>query len=70
MFNQLLSADNVFRHDIMCGGGTLSLFKPLQCRDRLYASESDVYRRRRQILTSKVDPRIVRINIFIMTVDP
>ena len=31
-----------------------------QCRHRLYTSESDVYRR--QILTSKVDPRAVRVN--------
>ena len=31
-------------------------------------SESDVSRR--QILTSKVDPRTVRVKIFIMTVDP
>ena len=31
----------------------------LQCGDRLRSSESDVYRR--QILTTKVDPRAVRV---------
>ena len=36
--------------------------KPLQCGDRLYTSESDVCRR--QILTCKVDPRTVRVNII------
>ena len=44
--------------------------KPFQCGDRLYSSESDVYKR--QILTSKVDPRSESINkiIFRMTVVP
>ena len=36
--------------------------------DRLQTSESDV--RRRQILTPKVDPRTVRVKIFLMAVDP
>ena len=31
-------------------------------------SESDVFRR--QILTTQVDTRAVRVNIFLMTVDP
>ena len=43
-----------------------------------WSSESDVCRRlksisdvcRRQMLTSKVDPCAVRVNIFIVTVDP
>ena len=30
--------------------------------------ESDVYRR--QILTTKVDPRTIRVKIFLMAVDP
>ena len=44
--------------------------QPLQRGDRLksWTSESDVYRR--QILTSEIDPRAVRIKIFIMAVDP
>ena len=33
------------------------------CRDRLYTSESDVYKS--QILTSKVNPRAVRVNVEI-----
>ena len=41
---------------------------PLQRWDRLQSSESDICRR--QILTSKVDPRIVGVRIFIMVVDP
>ena len=36
-------------------------------RGRLYTSESDVCRR--QILTSKVDPRNVKFKIFIIAVD-
>ena len=36
----------------------LEIFVLLQCADRLWASESDVYRR--QILTTKVDPRTVK----------
>ena len=35
---------------------------------RLYSSESDVCIR--QILTTKVDPRTVRVIIFIIVVDP
>ena len=38
----------------------------LQCGDRLYASESDVYRR--QIMTIEVDPRAIRVNH--LTADP
>ena len=38
----------------------LEIFLLLQCGDRLYSSESDVYRR--QILTTKVYPRAVRAN--------
>ena len=34
----------------------------LQCGDRLESSESDVYRR--QILTTKVDPRTVRVKRY------
>ena len=34
-------------------------FLPLQCSDRLQSSESHVYRR--QLLTTKVDPRTVRV---------
>ena len=45
--------------------GTLNL---VQCEDRLETSESDAYRRQNQ--TSKVDPRAVRGNIFILVVDP
>ena len=37
----------------------LEIFVLLQCGDRLWSSESDVYRR--QILTTKVDPRTVRV---------
>ena len=37
----------------------LEIFLLLQCGDRLQSSESDVYRR--QILTTKVDPRTVRV---------
>ena len=37
----------------------LQIFLPLRCGDRLKSSESDVYRR--QILTSKVDPRAVEL---------
>ena len=37
----------------------LRIFLLLQCGDRLYSSESDVYRR--QFLTTKVDPRAVRV---------
>ena len=45
-----------------------SLGLPLQCGDRLQSSEYDVCRR--QILTSKIDPRTVGVKIFIMVVDP
>ena len=37
----------------------LVIFLFLQCGDQLQSSESDVYRR--QILTTKVDPRAVRV---------
>ena len=40
---------------------TSEIFLLLQCGDRLESSESDVCRR--QILTSKVDPRTVRVNL-------
>ena len=40
---------------------SLEIFLLLQCEDRLYRSESDVYRR--QILTTKVYPRAVRVNV-------
>ena len=54
----------------------LEIYFLLQCGDRLYTSESDVYRR--QILTTKVDPRAVRVNkvtdiwfnIFVTTLAP
>ena len=36
--------------------------------DKLWSSECDVCRR--QILTSKVDPRAVRVKIFLMAADP
>ena len=39
----------------------LEIFLLLQCGDRLYSSESDVYRR--QILSTKYDPRTIRVNI-------
>ena len=39
--------------------GHYKYFLFLQCGDRLYASESDVYRR--QILTTKGDPRAERV---------
>ena len=39
-----------------------------QCGDRLYTSESDVYRR--QILTYEGGPRTEKIKVFIMAVDP
>ena len=39
-----------------------------QLGDRLYSSESDVYRG--QILTYKNDPRTEKIKIFIMAADP
>ena len=38
----------------------LVMFLPLQCGDRLHTSESVVYGR--QILTTKVDLRAVRVN--------
>ena len=38
----------------------LEIFLLLQCGDKLQSSESDVYRR--QILTTKVYPRAVRVN--------
>ena len=37
-------------------------------RDRLQSSGSDVYRR--QILTTKVDPRAVRVNVGLRSVMP
>ena len=40
---------------------------PLQQRDRLWSSESDVCRR--QILMSKVYPRTVRVKLFIMILE-
>ena len=40
----------------------LEIILLLQRGDRLYTSESDVYRR--QILTAKVDPRAVRVSIL------
>ena len=43
------------------------VYHPFQRGDRLYTSESDVYRR--QILTSKDDPHTERIKTYIMTVD-
>ena len=49
---------NFFNADISC----------ILTRDRLYMSESYVCRR--QILTSKNDPRTERIDILIMAVDP
>ena len=42
--------------------------KPLERGDRLCSSKYDVYRR--HILTTKVDPRTVRVQIFIMAVYP
>ena len=47
---------------------SLACLLPLQRGDRLSTSESDVCRR--QILTSKVDPRTERVKIFIMVLDP
>ena len=41
--------------------------QPLQCGALLKTSESDVCRR--QILTTEVDPRTLRVNIFLMAVD-
>ena len=41
---------------------------PLQRGDRLETSESDVCRR--QIMTSQVGPRTVRVKMCIMVVDP
>ena len=43
----------------------LEIFLLLQCGDRLWWAESDVYRR--QILTTKVDPRAVRVYIRFQT---
>ena len=40
---------------------------PFQCGDRFYTSDSDVYRR--QVLTSKVNPRTEKVKIFTMAVD-
>ena len=40
----------------------LEIFSLLQCGERLKMSESDVYRR--QILTTKVDPRAVRVQVY------
>ena len=37
----------------------------LLCGDRLWQSESNVYRR--QIMTSKVDPRAVRVTFQVIT---
>ena len=37
----------------------LEIFSLLQCGDRLYSSESEVYRR--QILKTKVSPRAVKV---------
>ena len=41
--------------------GHYKYFLLIQCADRLQSSESDVYRR--QILTTKVDPRAVRAKV-------
>ena len=49
------------------GPRPLEIFLLLQCGDRLYKSESDVYRR--QILTYKDGPRTEIIKIFILAVD-
>ena len=49
------------------GPRSLEIVLLLQCRDRLYTSESDVYRR--QILTNKVDPRAVRVKGLSATID-
>ena len=46
----------------------LEIFFLLQCGDRLLTSESDVYRR--QILTTKVDPRAARVNIDVPAYTP
>ena len=45
-----------------------SYTEPFHRGNRLYTSESDVYRR--QILMYKDDPRTERIKIFLMVVDP
>ena len=42
------------------------MFLFFQYGDRLYTSESDVYER--QILTSKVDPRTVGVNVLIASI--
>ena len=42
--------------------------KPLQRRGQLYSSESDV--NRREIPTTKVDLRTVKLKIFLMALDP
>ena len=39
----------------------LEIFLLLQCGDRVLSSESDVYRR--QVLSTKVYPRAVRVNL-------
>ena len=57
MFYSAISA--LFEY--LCYGSTTiikKIFLLLQCEDRLWSSESDVYRR--QILTSKVDHRAVK----------
>ena len=46
----------------------LQIFLILQCGDRLWTSESDVCRR--QILTTKVYPRAVRVNPEILVHKP
>ena len=46
----------------------ITVFTRFQCGDRLYTSQSDVYRR--QILTYKHDPRTEGIKLCIMVKDP
>ena len=46
----------------------LEIFYFFQCGDRLYTSESAVYRR--QILTRKDGPRTERVNVGTTAVDP
>ena len=46
---------------------SLEIFLLIQCGDRLQSVESDVCGR--QILTTKVDPRAVRVNTFQRTSD-
>ena len=52
-----------FLHTYVMGLQPLYIFVLLQSGDRLYTLESDVYRR--QIRTSKVDARTVKVNIIL-----